>query len=90
MEIWEVFIQQKKASAFRHVGNVHATDEEMALQHARDVHTRRNEGSCIWVVKTKDIFSSMPEDESSFFDPSDDKIYRFPGYFKVSKKVKDL
>ena len=42
----------------------------MALQHARDVHTRRNEGSCIWVVKTKDIFSSMPEDESSFFDKS--------------------
>ena len=33
-----------------HVGSLHAADDEMALQHARDVYTRRNEGVSIWVV----------------------------------------
>ena len=50
--IWEVFIQSKNGLAHKHVGNVHAEDKEMALQNARDLYTRRNEGSCIWVVKS--------------------------------------
>ena len=33
-----------------HVGSLHAADDEMALRHARDVYTRRNEGVSIWVV----------------------------------------
>ena len=50
--IWEVFIQSKNGLPHKHVGNVHAEDKEMALQNARDLYTRRNEGSCIWVVKS--------------------------------------
>ncbi len=87
---WEVFIQPKSGASFQHVGNLHAIDEEMALQNARDLYTRRQEGSCIWVVKSKNIVSSNPGDKESFFDPSDDKIYRYPTFFKISKKVKDL
>ncbi|MEJ7704858.1 MAG: 1,2-phenylacetyl-CoA epoxidase subunit B [Geodermatophilaceae bacterium] len=34
-----------------HVGSLHAADDEMALRHARDVYTRRNEGVSIWVVR---------------------------------------
>ncbi len=70
--------------------NLHATDEEMALQNARELYTRRQEGTCIWVVKTEHIVSSSPEDQSSFFDPADDKVYRYPTFFKVSKKAKGL
>ena len=62
----------------------------MALQNARDLYTRRQEGSCIWVIKSENIVSSNPDDQGSFFDPADDKIYRYPTFFKVSKKVKDL
>ena len=64
--IWEVFIQSKNGLPHKHVGNVHAEDKEMALQNARDLYTRRNEGSCIWVVKSEHIVSSVPEDEESF------------------------
>ena len=39
----------------------------MALQNARDLYTRRNEGSCIWVVKSEDIVSSESEDVEVFF-----------------------
>jgi len=90
LPIWEVFIQPKSGSPFQHAGNVHATDKEMALQNARDLYTRRMEGTCIWVIKAEDIISSNPDDHESFFDPADDKVYRYPTFFKVSKKAKDL
>ena len=62
----------------------------MALQNARDLYTRRQEGTCIWVVKSEYIASSNPDDGASFFDPSDDKVYRYPTFFKISKKAEGL
>jgi ring-1,2-phenylacetyl-CoA epoxidase subunit PaaB len=73
---WEVFIQAKPGLAHKHVGNLRASDKNMALQNARDLYTRRQEGTCIWVVPTHQITSSVPDDEDEFFDPMDDKIYR--------------
>jgi ring-1,2-phenylacetyl-CoA epoxidase subunit PaaB len=73
---WEVFIQAKPGLAHKHVGNLRASDKNMALQNARDLYTRRQEGTCIWVVPTHQIISSVPDDEDEFFDPMDDKIYR--------------
>ena len=90
LPLWEVFIQPTTGAPFQHAGNVHAIDKEMALQNARDLYTRRMEGTCVWVVKAEDIVSSNPEDNDSFFDPADDKIYRYPAFFKVSKKAKGL
>ena len=69
-DVWEVFIQSKNGLAHKNAGNVHADDKEMALQNARDLYTRRNEGSCIWVVKTENIVSSESEDSEAFFAPS--------------------
>ena len=90
LPIWEVFIQPKTGAPFQHTGNVHAIDKEMALQNARELYTRRKEGTCIWVVKTEDIVSSKPDDQESFFDPADDKVYRYPSFFKVQKKAEGL
>lgn len=89
-DIWEVFIQKKAGMAHKHVGNVHATDKEMALQNARDLYTRRDEGTCIWVVKYEHIISSSPEDEGSFFEPANDKIYRQATYYNVPKEAKHI
>ena len=90
MTVWEVFLQPKTGVPFQHCGSVHAVDKEMAIQNARELYTRREEGTCIWVVKSEDIVSSNPDDSESFFDPANDKIYRYPTFFKVSKKVKGL
>lgn len=90
LPVWEVFVQPKTGAQFQHCGSVHATDKEMALQNARELYTRRKEGNCIWVVKAEDIVSSNPNDSESFFDPADDKVYRYPTFFKVSKKAKGL
>ena len=81
--LWEVFTQKKSGLPFEHAGSVHAPDREMALQNARDVYSRRNEATCIWVVLSDNIVSSTPEDASSFFDPSNDKIYRHPNFYKT-------
>ena len=88
--VWEVFVQKKTGAQFEHTGSVYAVNKEMALQNARDLYTRRMEGTCIWVVKADEIVSSNPNDQESFFDPADDKIYRYPTFFKVSKKAKGL
>jgi ring-1,2-phenylacetyl-CoA epoxidase subunit PaaB len=81
--LWEVFTQKRSGAPFEHAGSVHAPDKEMALQNARDVYTRRGEGTCIWVVSSKDIVSSSPEDMASFFEPANDKIYRHPNFYKT-------
>jgi ring-1,2-phenylacetyl-CoA epoxidase subunit PaaB len=85
--LWEVFIQSKSGQPHRHCGSVHAADREMALQNARDVYTRRNEGTSIWVVPANNIVSSSPEDIGSFFEPANDKIYRHPTFYNVPEGV---
>ena len=42
--IWEVFIRSKNGLEHRHVGSLHAADATMAMENARDVYTRREEG----------------------------------------------
>ncbi|MEQ1553527.1 MAG: 1,2-phenylacetyl-CoA epoxidase subunit PaaB [Ferruginibacter sp.] len=87
---WEVFIQKKNGAAHEHAGSVHAADKNMALQNARDVYTRRNEGRSIWVVPTDSIVASTIEDEVVFFDPANDKIYRNPNFYKMPKGTTNL
>lgn len=88
--VWEVFVQPKAGKPFKHAGSVHAYDKEMALENARDLYTRRNEGTAIWVVKAEDIVSSQPTDTESFFDPMDDKIYRHPTFYVMPEGAKNI
>lgn len=89
-QLWEVFIQSRNNLPYKHVGSVHAYDKEMALQNARDLYTRRNEGRAIWVVLAEDIVSSNPGDEDSFFDPADDKVYRHPTFYVMPEGSKNI
>jgi ring-1,2-phenylacetyl-CoA epoxidase subunit PaaB len=88
--LWEVFTQKKPGMAFKHSGSVHAYDKSLAIEAARDLFTRRNEGSGLWVVKSENIIAVQPEDAESFFDPADDKIYRHPTFFDVPDGVKHM
>lgn len=89
-EIWEVFIQAKPGQPHKHAGSVHAMDKEMALQNARDLYTRRKEGTSIWVVMAKNIVASPVEDSDAFFDPAKDKEYRQASHYKVPKDAKQI
>ena len=90
LPLWEVFIQPKNGAAHEHAGSVHAADAEMAIQNARDVYTRRNEGVSIWVVPSDKITATSPADSDSFFDPANDKIYRHPQFYSVPKGVRGM
>ncbi len=85
--LWEVFIRGQHGLSHRHVGSLHAPDPEIAVQNARDVYTRRNEGVSIWVVKAGDITASSPGDKEPLFEPSNSKIYRHPTFFDIPDEV---
>ncbi|MBV6423708.1 MAG: 1,2-phenylacetyl-CoA epoxidase, subunit B [Steroidobacteraceae bacterium] len=88
--LYEVFIRARGGLDHKHVGSIHATDERMALEHARDVYTRRQEGVSIWVVRSSAIVASDPSDAEAFFEPARDKVYRHPTFYDIPDEVKTL
>jgi ring-1,2-phenylacetyl-CoA epoxidase subunit PaaB len=88
--LYEVFVRGKRGLNHVHVGSLHAADDAMALQNARDVYTRRNEGVSIWVVPSSEITTSSPDEKDSFFDPAGDKVYRHPTFYTVPEGVEHL
>src|ERR1700747_3279608 len=88
--LWEVFIRSKQGLDHKHVGSLHAADAQMAIENARDVYTRRMEGISIWVVESKHIHASNPEDASSFYDPANDKVYRHPTFYDLPDELKHM
>jgi len=85
--LWEVFIRSKQGLEHKHAGSLHATDAQQALQMARDVYTRRQEGVSIWVVPSGAITASQPEDKAELFEPASDKIYRHPTFYEIPDEV---
>lgn len=88
--LWEVFVRPRRGLSHAHVGSLHAPDAEMALRHARDVYTRREEGVSLWVVRASDITASSPQEKDSFFDPAGDKVYRHPTFYDIPDGVEQL
>ena len=88
--LWEVFIRSRQGLGHKHAGSLHAADAEMAIQHARDVYTRRQEGVSIWVVPAEAITASSPDDKDAMFDPANDKIYRHPTFYKLPDEVNNM
>jgi ring-1,2-phenylacetyl-CoA epoxidase subunit PaaB len=88
--LWEVFIRSHGGLNHKHVGSLHAVDATMALENARDVYTRRQEGVSIWVVPSHAITASDPSDADAFFEPAKDKIYRHPTFYEVPDNVKHM
>lgn len=88
--LWEIFIRSQHGLAHKHVGSLHASDAEMAINHARDVYTRRNEGVSIWAVPASEIIASSPSERGELFEPSHSKIYRHPTFFKIPPEVGHL
>lgn len=90
MPLWEVFIRSQHGLAHKHVGSLHASDAEMAINNARDVYTRRNEGVSIWVVPSASITASSPQDKEPLFEPANTKVYRHPTFFPMPVDVKHI
>ena len=88
--LWEVFIRSKQGLDHKHVGSLKAADAQMAIENARDVYTRRMEGVSIWVVESKFIHASNPDEAESLYEPANDKIYRHPAFYDLPDEVKHM
>jgi ring-1,2-phenylacetyl-CoA epoxidase subunit PaaB len=88
--LYEVFIRSANGLHHKHAGSLHAPDAEVALQNARDVYCRRQEGVSLWVVESKHITASDPDDQESLFEPAKDKIYRHPTFYDVPDDVEHM
>src|SRR5215471_18202444 len=88
--LWEIFIRSKQGLDHKHVGSLHAADAQMAIENARDVYTRRMEGVSIWVVESKHIHASNPDDADNFYEPAEDKVYRHPTFYDLPDEVKHM
>ncbi len=85
--LWEVFIRSKNGLNHKHVGSLHAADAQMAIENARDVYCRRNEGVSIWVVLSSQIVASDPDEADALYEPSKNKIYRHPTFYEIPKEI---
>ena len=88
--LFEVFIRSRGGLEHRHVGSLHAADARMAIEHARDVYTRRQEGVSLWVVPSAQITASDPDEAGALFEPARDKVYRHPTFYEIPEEVKNL
>ena len=90
LPLYEIFIRSKNGLHHKHVGSLHASDPQMAIMNARDVYTRRQEGISIWVIESKDITASNPEDSDAFYAPAEHKVYRHPTFYDLPDEVKHM
>ena len=88
--LWEIFIRSKQGLDHKHAGSLHAADAAMAIENARDVYTRRQEGVSIWVVESKYITASNPEEAGELYEPAVDKIYRHPTFYNLPDEVNHM
>lgn len=89
-QLWEVFIQSKPGQPYKHAGSVHGYDKEMAVENARDIYTRRAEGTGLWVVPSSEIVAVTVREAEYFFEPADAKIYRHPTFYNVPEGVTNM
>ncbi len=88
--LYEVFVRSRAGLEHKHVGSLHAADARMAIEAARDVYTRRQEGVSLWVVPSAQITASDPEEADALFEPARDKVYRHPTFYAIPDEVKNL
>ncbi|HET9822755.1 MAG TPA: 1,2-phenylacetyl-CoA epoxidase subunit PaaB [Burkholderiaceae bacterium] len=88
--LWEVFVRSKAGLDHKHCGSLHAPDAKAAIHAARDVYTRRQEGTSIWVVRSDQIVASDPGDKAMLFDPMADKVYRHPTFYALPDEVNHM
>jgi ring-1,2-phenylacetyl-CoA epoxidase subunit PaaB len=58
---YQVFEQERADLPHRNTGSVHAADDEMALEYARDVFVRRPDCMSLWVVPARAVFAKTAQ-----------------------------
>lgn len=84
--IFAVFRQDTKNDPHVHVGDVHASDPEMALVLAKEQFARRDPCVNLWVAPYTAI-GATTYDDAYIFEPATDKSYRFGGSYREQQRI---
>jgi phenylacetate-CoA oxygenase PaaH subunit len=82
---WEVFRQEKDGDPMTHAGNILAPDEELALHYARELASRRQESTRIWVVPRSAV---TVLDDPDLLQPPLDRSFKKPGGYVMREKLR--
>lgn len=84
MQTYEVFRQEREGEPMRHVGNLRAPDDALALDYAREFYSRRGEALRLWVVPRAAICELADAD---LLRPPLDRSYRVPAGYRINEKL---
>ena len=78
--IFEVFVQIGGVGRpIQLVGSVRGSDEELAWQAAKEIYTRRENCTALWVVPRAAIFTGSETDQE-LLKSGTGRMFRVPGY----------
>jgi ring-1,2-phenylacetyl-CoA epoxidase subunit PaaB len=83
--VYEVFQQTREGEPMAHVGSLNAPNDEMAMQYARDIFSRRYEALRLWVVARDHV---QYIDDLDLLKPPFDRSYRRPDGYNVVPKLR--
>ncbi|MDQ3458575.1 MAG: phenylacetic acid degradation protein PaaB [Deinococcota bacterium] len=81
MNVYEVFRSEAEGGVMVHVGSVQAPDPEFAAQYAREVYSRRNEASKLWVVPRESV---RVIEDADFLRPPLDRSFKMGVAYRVT------
>src|SRR5690625_5451171 len=73
--LYEVFVRSSRGLSHVHAGSLHAPDDTMALRNARDLYTRRNEGTSVWWAPAKGTSSPGPDSKAASLESPKGKAF---------------
>ena len=76
---WEVFVQFGAGKDVVHVGSVRAAEASIAWHVAREIYTRRERATRLWVVPRARIYASEGED-AVLLSGQSTKTFRLPAF----------
>jgi phenylacetate-CoA oxygenase PaaH subunit len=88
MKIYEVFVQTQRGKPHMHCGAINASDDEMALQFAREHYGRDESCVQVWAVP-RDAIVRTDYDKDLVFRLSD-QSYRFAKGYNVGAKWREF
>lgn len=78
--VYEVFVQVGGSSKpIQNVGSIRGADPVLAWHAAKEIYTRREDCTVLWVVPRTEILASEPADVVTLAHGSS-RRYRLPGY----------
>ncbi len=85
MRVYEVFRQERDGDPMTHSGSLLAPSDDLALQYARDIFSRRNEALRLWVIAREHV---QEVDDPDLLKPPFDRSYRRPDGYNVVPKLR--